>query len=57
MSYRNDSFAAVRELERQRLGERTSHSRYYDPESGYPHWDTGDDIDDAYDEYIGEQML
>mgnify|MGYP000955912382 CR=1 FL=1 len=57
MSYRNDSLAAVLESERQRLGERSGPAAYTDPEGGYPHWDIGDDIDDAYDDFTGEQML
>ncbi len=61
MGYTNDSFAAVLELERQRLGERRN-SRYYDPEGGYPSWenagrDIGDEIDDAYDNWNEERLL
>lgn len=47
MSYRNDSFAAVRELERQRLG------RDEEPIRQESRWD---EIDDAFDGWRDEQI-
>ena len=47
MSYRNDSFAAVRELERQRLG------RDEEPIRQESRWD---EVDDAFDGWRDEQI-